>query len=76
MGFKKYKHNTINNSARVAQSKEFKKQIKSRRSVRDFSKKDVSKLMIQYFEIFDQTHSSHGSEFLSYEQSENSYGKP
>ena len=47
MGFKKYKHNTINNSARVAQSKEFKKQIKSRRSVRDFSKKDVSQDIIE-----------------------------
>ena len=47
MGFKKYKHNTINNSARVAQSKEFKKQIKSRRSVRDFSKKDVSQEIIE-----------------------------
>jgi hypothetical protein len=47
MGFKKYKHNTINNSARVEQSKEFKKQIKSRRSVRDFSKKDVSQEIIE-----------------------------
>ena len=47
MGFKKYKQNKINDSTRVEQISEFKKQIKSRRSVRDFSKKDVSQEIIE-----------------------------
>ena len=47
MSFKKYKQNKINDSTRVEQISEFKKQIKSRRSVRDFSKKDVSQEIIE-----------------------------
>ena len=47
MGFKKYKENSINDSARVTQISEFKKQMKSRRSVRDFSKSDVSQEIIE-----------------------------
>ena len=47
MGFKKYKQNKINDSTRVEQISEFKKQIKSRRSVRDFSKRDVSQEIIE-----------------------------
>ena len=47
MGFKKYKQNKINDSTRVEQISEFKKQIKSRRSVRDFSKKEVSQVIIE-----------------------------
>lgn len=47
MGFKKYKQNKINDSTRVEQISEFKKQIKSRRSVRDFSKKVVSQEIIE-----------------------------
>jgi len=47
VGFKKYKQNKINDSTRVEQISEFKKQIKSRRSVRDFSKKDVSQEIIE-----------------------------
>ena len=47
MGFKKYKENSINDSARVTQISEFKKQMKSRRSVRDFSKRDVSQEIIE-----------------------------
>ncbi len=47
MGFKKYKQNKINDSTRVEQISEFKKEIKSRRSVRDFSKKDVSQEIIE-----------------------------
>ena len=47
MGFRKYKQNKINDSTRVEQISEFKKQIKSRRSVRDFSKKDVSQEIIE-----------------------------
>ena len=47
MGFKKYKQNKINDSTRVEQISEFKKEIKSRRSVRDFSKKDVSQVIIE-----------------------------
>ena len=47
MGFKKYIQNKINDSTRVEQISEFKKQIKSRRSVRDFSKKDVSQEIIE-----------------------------
>ena len=47
MGFKKYKQNKINDSTRAEQISEFKKQIKSRRSVRDFSKKDVSQEIIE-----------------------------
>ena len=47
VGFKKYKQNKINDSTRVEQISEFKKEIKSRRSVRDFSKKDVSQEIIE-----------------------------
>ena len=47
MGFKKYKQNKINDNARVTQISEFKKQMKSRRSVRDFSKRDVSQEIIE-----------------------------
>ena len=47
MGFKKYKQNKTNDSTRVEQITEFKKQIKSRRSVRDFSKKVVSQEIIE-----------------------------
>jgi nitroreductase len=47
VGFKKYKQNKINDSTRVEQISEFKKQIKTRRSVRDFSKKDVSQEIIE-----------------------------
>ena len=47
MGFKKYKQNKINDSTRVEQISEFKKQIKSRRSVRDFSKEVVSQEIIE-----------------------------
>jgi len=47
VGFKKYKQNKINDSTRVEQISEFKKQIKSRRSVRDFSKKVVSQEIIE-----------------------------
>ena len=47
MALEKYKQNKINDSTRVEQISEFKKQIKSRRSVRDFSKKDVSQEIIE-----------------------------
>ena len=47
MSFKKYKQNKINDSTRMKQISEFNKQIKSRRSVRDFSKKNVSQEIIE-----------------------------
>ena len=47
MSFKKYQHKTISNSKRLEQCNELEQRMKTRRSVREFSKKEVSQEIIE-----------------------------
>ena len=47
MSFKKYQHKTMSNSKRLELCNAFEQRMKTRRSVREFSKKDVSQEIIE-----------------------------
>ena len=47
MSFKKYQHKTMSNSKRLELCNEFEQRMKTRRSVREFSKKEVSREIIE-----------------------------